>query len=55
MIVLNRNPKIGKVPEYNEQQYGKIQITSLELAKYVGKNLQVEIHIYEPTDKYPTV
>lgn len=47
MIVLERKPKINKVPEYNGQKYGKIQISAAALARYIGQNVYVMIYVAE--------
>jgi len=50
MIKTMRYTKIGKIPAYNGADYGKIQISSKQLAKYVGRQMHICLIIYEPSD-----
>jgi len=47
MIILDRNPKIGKVPDYNGIKYGKIQLTAQCLSRYVGESKNIKVIIFE--------
>lgn len=51
MIKLQRTIKINKTPDYNGEKYGKVQISSKKLAELVGKTVDIEIVIYDESDR----
>ena len=42
-IVLESNLKVGKEPDYLDKKFGKLQISSLQLAEHVGKVVRVKV------------
>lgn len=50
-IHLKSTLTVGKVPEYNNKKYGKIQISSQDLAEYIGKKFFVEVIIHINDDE----
>ena len=51
MICIDTDLKVGKVPNYHEQKFGKLQISSRKLADYVGQNVRVMAFILVPGEE----
>ena len=43
MIKILTELTVGKVPEYNEKRFGKLQISNQKLADRVGKKMHVVV------------
>ena len=47
MIQIDTDLKVGKVPDYHEQKFGKLQISSRKLADIVGQKVNVLVFVLE--------
>jgi len=50
MIKLNTRLTVGKVPEYNGKQYGKLSVSSQKLACKIEEKLPVIIFVLEENE-----
>lgn len=51
MIYIDTDLKVGKVPDYHEQKFGKLQISSRKLADIVGQNVRVIVFVVPPGEE----
>lgn len=47
MIKLITKVKVGKVPDYNGKQFGKLQVSNQKLAEQVGKQIHIIVLAFE--------